>query len=219
MHRSPGRPTRDQAEQRNRELLEKALDLFLENGFERTTIEGITAAVGMAKRTVYARYGDKMTLFKAALQRAIEEWMLPVDRLREAETADLEETLLEIGRLLVTNILTPEGLRLLRITNVESIRFPDTPGHRADAGLPRRLVPPPPRPSTAHAGRGHRRRQRLPPPRRWRSLEHDDVGCAHGPGRDRAHHPLQRPPVPAWIASSLAIHIRPPTGGRRTGTY
>ncbi len=124
-HRSPGRPTRDQAEQRNRELLDRALDLFLENGFERTTIEAITAAVGMAKRTVYSRYGDKMTLFKAALQRAIEEWMLPVDRLREAESGDLEETLLEIGRLLVANILTPEGLRLLRITNVESIRFPE----------------------------------------------------------------------------------------------
>jgi TetR/AcrR family transcriptional repressor of mexJK operon len=124
-HRSPGRPTRDQAEQRNRELLDKALDLFLENGFERTTIEAITAAVGMAKRTVYARYGDKMTLFKAALQRAIEEWMLPVEHLREAESGDLEETLLEIGRLLVANILTPEGLRLLRITNVESIRFPE----------------------------------------------------------------------------------------------
>lgn len=125
VYRSPGRPTRDQAEQRNRELLDKALDLFLENGFERTTIEAITAAVGMAKRTVYARYGDKLTLFKAALHRAIEEWMVPIERLREAETADLEESLQRIGHILVTNILTPAGLRLLRITNAESIRMPE----------------------------------------------------------------------------------------------
>lgn len=125
VYRSPGRPTRDQAEQRNRELLDKALDLFLENGFERTTIEAITASVGMAKRTVYARYGDKLTLFKAALQRAIAEWMIPVEALREAESADFEETLQRIGRILVANVLTPEGLRLMRITNAESIRLPE----------------------------------------------------------------------------------------------
>lgn len=125
VHRSPGRPTRDQAEQRNRELLDKALDLFLEHGFERTTIEAITAAVGMAKRTVYARYGDKLTLFKAALHRAIEEWMVPVDQLRAAESADLEETLQQVGHILVANVLTTEGLRLMRITNAESIRMPE----------------------------------------------------------------------------------------------
>lgn len=125
VYRSPGRPTRDQAEQRNRELLDKALDLFLEHGFERTTIEAITAAVGMAKRTVYARYGDKLTLFKAALHRAIQEWIVPVERLRAAESADLEDTLQQIGRILVANVLTPEGLRLMRITNAESIRMPE----------------------------------------------------------------------------------------------
>ncbi|MDE2597777.1 MAG: TetR/AcrR family transcriptional regulator [Sphingomonadales bacterium] len=124
-HRSPGRPTREQAEQRNRELLDKALDLFLENGFERTTIEGITGAVGMAKRTVYARYGDKETLFKAALQRAIDDWIVPLDQLRAAEGDDFEASLLAIGRLLVANILSPAGLRLMRITNAESVRMPE----------------------------------------------------------------------------------------------
>ncbi|MBU6268334.1 MAG: TetR/AcrR family transcriptional regulator, partial [Sphingomonadales bacterium] len=68
--RSPGRPTREQAIERDRELLDTALDLFLENGFEGTSIEAITAAVGMAKRTIYSRYEDKRGLFRAALQRA-----------------------------------------------------------------------------------------------------------------------------------------------------
>ena len=124
-YRSPGRPTRSQAEARNRELLDKALDLFLENGFERTTIEAITSAVGMAKRTVYARYGDKETLFRTALQRAIGEWLVPVEQLRAAEVDDLEQSLLAIGRILVANILSPAGMRLMRITNSESIRMPE----------------------------------------------------------------------------------------------
>jgi TetR/AcrR family transcriptional regulator, mexJK operon transcriptional repressor len=118
--RSPGRPTLS-----NAELLDKALDLFLEHGFERTSIDAITAAAGVAKRTVYLRYGDKTTLFKAALQRAIEEWIVPVETLRAAETADIEETLLRVGQILVANLMSPAGLRLLRITNAESARMPE----------------------------------------------------------------------------------------------
>ena len=118
--RRPGRPSLS-----NEELLDKALDLFLEKGFDGTSIDAITASAGMAKRTVYARYGDKETLFKAALDRAIDEWIIPVERLRSAETEDLEQTLLAIGRLLVSNVLSPAGLRLLRLTNAESVRMPE----------------------------------------------------------------------------------------------
>src|SRR5688572_1690735 len=121
----PGRQTVDQARQRNQELLEIALDLFLEKGFERTTIDAITAAAGMAKRTVYLRYQDKTALFKASLQRAIEDWIVPVERLRAAETDDLEDSLLRIGQILVENIMSPAGLRLMRITNAESGRLPE----------------------------------------------------------------------------------------------
>ncbi len=121
----PGRQTVDQARQRNQELLEIALNLFLEKGFDRTTIDAITAAAGMAKRTVYLRYRDKTTLFKAALQRAIEDWIVPIERLRAAETEDLEDSLLRIGQILVENIMSPAGLRLMRITNAESGRLPE----------------------------------------------------------------------------------------------
>jgi AcrR family transcriptional regulator len=106
-------------------LLDRALDLFMDNGFERTTIDAITAAAGVAKRTVYLRYKDKTTLFKAALQRAIEDWIVPIERLRAAECEDLEETLLRIGQILVANIMSPAGQRLLRITNAESGRMPE----------------------------------------------------------------------------------------------
>lgn len=118
--RRPGRPTLS-----NEQLLDTALDLFLEKGFERTSIEAICAAAGMAKRTVYARYGDKTALFKAALTRAIEDWIVPIERLREQESEDLEATLLRIGQILVANVLSPAGLRLLRLTNAESVRMPE----------------------------------------------------------------------------------------------
>lgn len=122
---SPGRPTRAHALARDAELLDKALDLFLESGFERTSIEAITAAVGMAKRTIYARYGDKRSLFEAALKRAIEDWRVPTDQLRAVETGDLETDLLAIARILIANVLTPQGIRLLQITNAEARHMPE----------------------------------------------------------------------------------------------
>lgn len=127
--RRPGRPSLS-----NEALLDKALDLFLEKGFDGTSIDAITASAGMAKRTVYARYGDKTNLFKAALTRAIDDWIVPVDRLRAAETDDLEETLVRIGGILVANVLTPAGLRLLRLTNAESVRMPEVAAENVRRG-------------------------------------------------------------------------------------
>ena len=118
--RGPGRPTLS-----NEELLDTALDLFLDNGFERTSIEAICASAGMAKRTVYARYGDKEALFRATLERATNRWVVPLDRLHAAETDDLEQTLLAVGRVLLANVMSPLGVRLMRLTNAEAERMPD----------------------------------------------------------------------------------------------
>jgi AcrR family transcriptional regulator len=120
-----GRPTREQAEQRHEELLDYALQLFLDKGYEQTTIEAIALAVGMTKRTVYARYEDKSALFKAAVQRAIDLYTVPIETLRAAESDDLEATLTNVARIRMANVMTKAGIRLQRILNAESYRFPD----------------------------------------------------------------------------------------------
>lgn len=123
--RGRGRPRREAAGELDRALLEHALDHFLEKGFEGATLNAITSSLGMSKRTVYVRYGDKMSLFKAALQRAVDDWLEPLQQLPSLESEDLEETLVEVGRLIVTTLLSPAGLRLIRITNAESYRMPE----------------------------------------------------------------------------------------------
>ncbi|CDP82901.1 transcriptional regulator [Mycolicibacterium farcinogenes] len=119
-----GRPTREQAAQRHDELLDCALEVFLENGFERSTIDGIAAAAGMAKRTIYGLYPDKAALFEASVQRAVDRWLVPIETLRAAETDNLEETLLAIGRIRLAGITSPAGVALQRILNAEGNRFP-----------------------------------------------------------------------------------------------
>jgi TetR/AcrR family transcriptional regulator, mexJK operon transcriptional repressor len=123
--RRRGRPPAAVIEARNAELLDRALDLFLEHGFALTTIEMISASLGMGRRTIYARYGDKETLFRAALQKAIDEWIVPVEELRNAEAPNLEATLLGVARLWISRIRKPSGWRLVRIAATEAFTRPD----------------------------------------------------------------------------------------------
>ena len=125
MRRGAGRPTTEQAEARHGELLDAALDLFLEHGFELTTIEMIAARINMTKRTIYARYADKASLFLGAVQRAVERQIVPHRVLAGFDRGDLTETLASIARLRIGQVMTPNGLRLQRIINTESYRFPE----------------------------------------------------------------------------------------------
>ena len=125
LRRGAGRPTREQAEARHEEMLDAALDLFLEHGFELTTIEMVAARVSMTRRTVYARYADKAALFRAAVQRAIERQIVPPDVLAGFDRGDLAATLESVARLRISQVMTPNGLRLQRIINTESYRFPE----------------------------------------------------------------------------------------------
>jgi AcrR family transcriptional regulator len=122
---SAGRPTREQSLQRREELLDCALDSFLEYGFEQATMEQIATAIGMSKRTVYAYFDDKETLFRAAVERAIERYTVPREALDALVGDDLEQTLRAVGRLRVANVASHVSTTLQRILAAQSHRFPD----------------------------------------------------------------------------------------------
>lgn len=106
-------------------MLEKALDIFLERGFEQATMEDVATAAGMSKRTVYARYQDKAALFKATVRRAIKRYTVPIEIMRAADTGDLETTLTAVARIRIANVMTPNAIKLQRILNAQSYRFPE----------------------------------------------------------------------------------------------
>lgn len=116
------------------QLLESAFDLFVELGFEGTSIDAITAEAGIAKRTIYSRYGDKESLFKAALQHEIEQWSEAFTGLREAETDDLAQSLISISQILLDGVISPRGLRLLQLTGSVARRMPEISAHNVVQG-------------------------------------------------------------------------------------
>lgn len=124
-YRGAGRPTQEQSLQRQQALLEKALDIFLKNGYTKTTLDDIAAAMRMTKRTIYSAYGGKEGLFKTAVGRAIEKIRIPLEELQALESENLEMTLRKVAHLRVKQLLSPDGVRLQRIVNAQSYRFPE----------------------------------------------------------------------------------------------
>jgi AcrR family transcriptional regulator len=61
------------ADERREELLDTALGLFLEHGFDRTSVEHITTAVGVAKGTFYHYFATKQDLLEQLVERFTDE--------------------------------------------------------------------------------------------------------------------------------------------------
>jgi len=64
-----GRPKQELAAQLGAHILEIALEQFVENGFEGTSMDRIAAAANVSKRTLYARFGSKRALVVASIEQ------------------------------------------------------------------------------------------------------------------------------------------------------
>jgi TetR/AcrR family transcriptional regulator, mexJK operon transcriptional repressor len=119
-----GRPTRQEAERRHRELLDTTKRLLLERGWEATSIDEISRQSGVAKRFLYARYPDKASLFFAAVAQFRDEQIGTLGALIHPPE-DVEEGLLLLGRQLLTVALRDETLAIMRLFLAEAPRLRD----------------------------------------------------------------------------------------------
>ncbi|KAB2889497.1 MAG: TetR/AcrR family transcriptional regulator [Burkholderiaceae bacterium] len=75
----PGKRSR-RKEARPGELLDAALDLFVEKGFAATRVEEVAARAGVSKGTLFLYFPSKLELFKAVVRQNIagrfDEWKL-----------------------------------------------------------------------------------------------------------------------------------------------
>ena len=119
-----GRPTREEAERRHRELLGAARRLLLERGWEATSIEEIARQAGVAKRFIYARYPDKPALFYAAVAQFRDEQIGALGALADPP-ADVEEGLLSLARQIFAAAMREDTLAIVRLFLSEGPRMPD----------------------------------------------------------------------------------------------
>lgn len=59
-------------------VLEEAMKLFWEQGFDGTSMNDLSACTGMAKPGLYATFGDKEAVYSKALERYFEKYSMPL---------------------------------------------------------------------------------------------------------------------------------------------
>jgi AcrR family transcriptional regulator len=100
--------------------------MFLERGFDATSMEAVAEKAGIAKPTLYAWYRDKAELFTAVLKRRIEHFLAPLGRRQhDLEGTDAETALTEIGRHVIAVGWSPGAVAVSRIITVQAERFPE----------------------------------------------------------------------------------------------
>ncbi|MGY2050590.1 TetR/AcrR family transcriptional regulator [Methylobacterium sp. JK268] len=125
-----GRPTREEAALRDARIVAVATQLFMERGFDGTSIDAVAEAAGVSKPTVYGRYADKRALFAAVVRQRIEEWLAPLSAAAEALAqqagpADVESALHDLSRTLLAHASNTGADALKRCIVAQAMQFPD----------------------------------------------------------------------------------------------
>lgn len=120
-------------------ILGAALARFLEVGFERTSMDEIASASGVAKQTIYSRFGSKEDLFLAVIAHATDEAFTAVDVVAGDEH-DLDAWLHGCAERLANAVLDPDIIRLRRLVIAESERFPAIAATFLQGGLGRTVT-------------------------------------------------------------------------------
>jgi AcrR family transcriptional regulator len=125
-----GRPTKTAAIERDQRLIEVATRLFLDRGYDATSLDAVAEAARVSKPTVYARYGDKRGLFAEVLRREIERWLAPLARAAEVQLTrpsdvSVEQRLVEVGREMLMFTCGPDAVAFSRMMTSQAINFPD----------------------------------------------------------------------------------------------
>ncbi len=108
-------------------ILAAAGEVFAREGYAQAGVDAIAAEAGVAKPTVYNHFGDKETLFRAAIaadaDRALAKHLAAVDELRDG--TDLRATLENVGHHMLVCHCEERSVALRRLLNAELVRFPD----------------------------------------------------------------------------------------------
>ncbi|GBF77535.1 TetR family transcriptional regulator [Paenibacillus sp. 598K] len=109
-------------------IMAAARELFLSDGFDRTSVDAIAATAGVSKRTVYDYYGDKQSLLLAVVEET--SWAV-LDMIKQGiadhltEFENLEEALILFCQQFVASAQgSSDYSALIRLVMMESANLP-----------------------------------------------------------------------------------------------
>jgi TetR/AcrR family transcriptional regulator, mexJK operon transcriptional repressor len=95
-------------------ILDVAKRLFTHHGFDGVSMDQIAAEAGVSKLTVYSHFGDKESLFSAAVRAKCEEQM-PAALFLQGLQGDLREQLTAIARAFLALVTSEEAIAMHRM--------------------------------------------------------------------------------------------------------
>jgi AcrR family transcriptional regulator len=113
--RTPGRPRSTMADEA---ILEAAVELFAERGFEGLSVEDVAVRAGVSKATIYRRYPSKVDLVIAAGS------CLTTDEIVFPDTGNLGDDLRGLTRSLIKAFKDNPAGRVMPVMVFERRRYP-----------------------------------------------------------------------------------------------
>jgi AcrR family transcriptional regulator len=110
---------------RSEGMVRTAANLFLEKGYEQTSVDEIIERAGGSKTHIYREFGGKEGLFLAAVQYLCKEVQQPIATL-DVSGLPFEAGLLLLSQALVRMLLAERHLALQRLVFAEASRFHKT---------------------------------------------------------------------------------------------
>src|SRR5579864_6118071 len=107
-------------------IREAAAALFLEKGYQGTSMDEIAAAAQVSKQTIYTHFANKEELFADLVlgnAERVEEFVKAMARTRD-DAPDLESGVRQLARMYLRLVVRPDVLRLRRLVLGEVGRFP-----------------------------------------------------------------------------------------------
>lgn len=104
-------------------MIEAAAELFLERGYEKTSLGDVVKRSGGSLATLYSAFGSKEGLFEAIVAEISEQILVEFAE-PELESQSLEQALLLFGERFLGMILCPNALRWHRMCLAEGHQFP-----------------------------------------------------------------------------------------------
>jgi AcrR family transcriptional regulator len=120
-----GRPPKEREGEVEERILKAARKVFLERGFEGSSVDEIAVAARAGKPTIYARVGDKRALFTAVVMRDVVDRITQFKDRVPAGGGTIEQRLGRVATSLLQWMLESERMALLRLAVAEVNRFPE----------------------------------------------------------------------------------------------
>lgn len=105
---------RVKTDDRRAAILEAAVEVFREVGYERASMAAISARVGGSKATLYGYYKSKEELFAAAMMGVMEEQAAATIALLDPSEPDVGLALCRFGKAVMELLSTPDVVSIIR---------------------------------------------------------------------------------------------------------